>query len=457
MMNTLLAISPLDGRYHEQGNDLRLICSEYGLLYFRTKVEINWFIALSDEKAIAECPALSEATRAYLKNIINEFSVGDANAIKTIEKTTNHDVKAVEYFLKEKFQQIPELKSASEFLHFACTSEDINNLAYGLMLKNIREKILTPSIQNVLTQMQTAIAATQTMAMMSRTHGQPASPTTMAKEIANSYARLQKQLQQLLDVKILGKCNGAVGNFNAHDVAYPEVDWLTLSKNFVENLGLNWNPFTTQIEPHDFIAELSHNLCRLNTILIDFCQDVWHYISLGYFVQKIAENEVGSSTMPHKVNPIDFENAEGNLGIANALLNHFATKLPISRWQRDLSDSTVLRNLGVAMGHCHLAYVSLQKGLKKLAPNPKLAQEELDNHYELLTEAVQTVMRRYGIANPYETLKAFSRGKQLDKTTLHQFIDSLTLPANIQQQLKALTPSTFLGKSDVLTRMAIGK
>lgn len=441
----LSAISPIDGRYAAKLNALRPIMSEYGLFYFRVIVEIRWLEKLASHTDIAEVPALSDAAKDYLQSIIDSFSETDARIIKDFEKTTNHDVKAVEYFIKQKLEQHDELKKIKEFVHFACTSEDINNLAYALMLKTARDNHVLPHIETVIKTLQTLAKETTDISMLARTHGQSASPTTVGKEFANVIARLKQQYQQLKQVGILGKINGAVGNFNAHLVAYPDVNWLLLSQQFVESLGLEWNPYTTQIEPHDYIAELSHALIRVNTILIDFNRDVWGYIALGYFSQKPVAGEVGSSTMPHKINPIDFENAEGNLGIANALLSFFAEKLPISRWQRDLVDSTVLRNLGVAMAHALLAYQSTLKGLGKLEINAARLQADLDAHVEVLGEAVQTVMRRYGIDQPYEKLKAFTRGKQIDHASLQQFIDQLELPAEVKAQLCALQPATYVG------------
>lgn len=451
-MNSILAISPLDGRYHQACESLQPIASEYGLMYYRLIVEIRWLQALASDSNIKEVPAFSLEANAMLNQMITQFSMDDAERIKAIEATTNHDVKALEYFIKEKMSFSPELKAVSEFVHFACTSEDINNLAYALMLTEIRQRVLLPLL-NELTLELSAFAKTYAgMPMLSRTHGQSATPTTLGKEFANVAYRLKRQNAQLANIEVLGKINGAVGNFNAHLAAYPDVAWDTFSKQFVESLGLTWLPFSTQIEPHDAMAEYFHCLMRTNTVLIDFSRDVWGYISLGYFTQKLVANEVGSSTMPHKVNPIDFENAEGNLGIANALLSHFSQKLPISRWQRDLSDSTVLRNIGVAAGHMLIGLKSLQKGFKKLEVNFDALKNDLDNNWEVLGEALQTVMRRYNIAEPYEKLKALTRGKKVDAKALGEFIDTLNVPNEVKQSLKAMTPSTYVGMAEELVK-----
>ncbi len=448
----LTALSPLDGRYAGKVQELRPIFSEYGLIRARATVEIRWLQALSRQPRIAEVPALSVAANAVLEGIVAGFDEADAARVKSIEATTNHDVKAVEYFLKEKVAGNEELAAVSEFLHFACTSEDINNLSYGLMLSEARDSVLLPAMDRLIA---AATAMAQDMAgaaMLSRTHGQPASPTTMGKEWANVVFRLRRQRQQVADVSILGKINGAVGNYNAHLVSYPDVEWPTLAKAFVEELGLAWNPYTTQIEPHDYIAELGDALARFDTVLIDFCRDVWGYVSLGYFKQKVIAGEVGSSTMPHKVNPIDFENAEGNLGLANAVLRHLAEKLPVSRWQRDLTDSTVLRNLGVGFGYALLAYESALKGLGKLELNPVRLAEDLDATWEVLGEAVQTVMRRYGLANPYEQMKALTRGKGITPESLYAFIENLDIPGDAKTQLLALTPATYTGNAEQQAR-----
>lgn len=443
----LTALSPIDGRYAEKLEELREVMSEYGLFYFRVLVEIRWLEKLASHDEIKEVPRLSDSAIQYLQNIIDNFNEADAQTIKDFEKTTNHDVKAVEYFIKQKMEGHVELKNVKEFVHFACTSEDINNLAYALMLKTVREQHLLPTIEMIINECQSIAHDTANIAMLGRTHGQSASPTTVGKEFANVVARLKQQYFSLQKVTIRGKINGAVGNFNAHLIAYPDVNWLLLSQQFVERLELEWNPFTTQIEPHDYIAEFCHALIRINTILIDFDRDLWGYISLAYFSQKPVANEVGSSTMPHKVNPIDFENSEGNLGIANALLSFFAEKLPISRWQRDLVDSTILRNLSVAIAHSLLAYKSTLKGLAKLEVNHKQLEDDLNSHVEVLAEAVQTVMRRYGIEQPYEKLKAFTRGKKIDQQGLLTFIEQLELPATVKDQLKQLTPTQYIGNA----------
>lgn len=451
-MNEILALSPLDGRYHQACESLAPIASEFGLINYRLIVEIRWLQALANEPGIKEVPAFSEEANNMLNQMITQFSIHDAHRIKNIEATTNHDVKALEYFIKEKMAFSPELKAVQEFVHFACTSEDINNLAYALMLMDIRQRVLIPILKELQIEL-TAFARTYAaMPMLSRTHGQSATPTTIGKEIANVAYRLKRQITQLTQVEILGKINGAVGNFNAHLAAYPNVGWDKLSKQFVESLGLTWLPFSTQIEPHDAMAEYFHCLMRTNTLLIDFSRDIWGYISLGYFKQKLVANEVGSSTMPHKVNPIDFENAEGNFGIANALFVHFSEKLPISRWQRDLSDSTVLRNIGVAVGHMLIALKALQKGFKKLEVNFDAMKADLDNNWEVLAEALQTVMRRYNIAEPYEKLKALTRGKKVDAKALAEFIDNLALPDEVKKNLKALTPSSYVGLAEDLVK-----
>ncbi|MCS5711673.1 adenylosuccinate lyase [Candidatus Berkiella aquae] len=451
-MNPILAISPLDGRYHQACESLQPIASEFGLIYYRLIVEIRWLQALANEPAIKEVPVFSYDANQFLEQLISQFNVEDAQKIKAIEATTNHDVKALEYFIKEKFSLLPELKQVQEFVHFACTSEDINNLAYALMLLEMRQRILMPRLDELLTQLTTFATTYAATPMLSRTHGQSATPTTLGKEMANVAYRLKRQIAQLAQTEVLGKINGAVGNFNAHSVAYPDVAWDVFGKRFVESLGLTWLPFSTQIEPHDAIAEYFHCLMRANTLLIDLSRDIWGYISIGYFKQKLIANEVGSSTMPHKVNPIDFENAEGNLGIANALLAHFSEKLPISRWQRDLSDSTVLRNIGVAIGHMMIAFKSLQKGFKKLEVNNQALDADLDNNWEVLGEALQTVMRRYHIEEPYEKLKALTRGKKVDAKGLAEFIDSLNLPNEVKQDLKTLTPSRYTGLAESLIK-----
>lgn len=451
MLTPLTAISPIDGRYADQNDLLRPIFSEYGLIRYRVRVEIEWLKVLAEEPAIVEVPPLSPEATHFLDQIVTNFNEADARRIKAIERTTNHDVKAVEYFLKEKIAVFPELAKVSEFIHFACTSEDINNLAYGLMLKEGRDLALLPLIDEVILAIAELAHRTAAVPMLARTHGQPASPTTLGKEMANFVYRLRRQSQQLRQIEFLGKINGAVGNYNAHCLAYPEVDWEALAKRFVEEkLGLTWNQYTTQIEPHDYLAEWFDCLSRLNTILIDFNRDVWGYIALGYFRQKIIAGEVGSSTMPHKVNPIDFENSEGNLGIANALAHHLADKLPISRWQRDLTDSTVLRNLGVIVAHTRIAWHSILKGLTKLEVDQARLEADLDANWEVLAEAVQTVMRRYGIKRPYEKLKELTRGHQINAQDLAAFIEALALPEPVKARLRALTPKTYTGLAQQL-------
>jgi adenylosuccinate lyase len=448
----LMAISPLDGRYHEKINSLRAIFSEYGLIKFRIIIEIRWLEMLATFGHLPEIPRLSTHAINLLNGIIENFSLQDALRIKHIESGINHDVKAVEYFIKEKIGGNEELGAISEFIHFGCTSEDINNLAYGLMLYTARSQCILPALDDLLVVMKKMAHDYANLPMLSHTHGQPATPTTVGKEIANVIARLQRQIDQLLSTLILGKLNGASGNYNALVIAYPDIDWQTLTKNFVAKLGLSWNPYTTQIEPHDSMAEFFSILIRINTILIDFNRDIWGYIALNYFKQKSFANEVGSSTMPHKINPIDFENAEGNLGIANALFEHMVNKLPISRWQRDLSDSTVLRNIGVAIGHSILAYQATCKGLEKLQPNQDILHADLEHHWEVLAEAIQTVMRRYKLEEPYEKLKSFTRGKHIDKSTLQQFITTLALPEDAKKQLLDLTPADYTGYAEELAK-----
>lgn len=446
-LTPLTAVSPVDGRYASKTEALRPIFSEYGLIRHRVLVEVRWLQALADHEAIAEVPALSEHARRILDDIVEKFSEEDARRVKNIERTTNHDVKAVEYFLKEKIAGNSELEAISEFLHFACTSEDINNLAYGLMLREARGQVLLPKIDEIIHAVVELAHRNADLPMLSRTHGQPASPTTLGKEMANVAYRLRRQRDQIAAVPMLGKINGAVGNYNAHMIAYPEVDWPAFAERFVTDLGLDWNPYTIQIEPHDYMAELFDALSRFNTVLIDFARDVWGYISLGYFRQRTVAGEVGSSTMPHKVNPIDFENAEGNFGIANALYAHLAAKLPVSRWQRDLSDSTVLRNLGVGIAHTVIGYDSLLKGMGKLEADPVRLAQDLDATWEVLAEAVQTVMRRYGIEKPYERLKELTRGKGIDAESLRAFIDGLDIPEEARDRLHALTPATYIGNA----------
>jgi len=444
-LNPLTAVSPIDGRYARHTEVLRAMCSEFGLIRYRVTVEVRWLQHLAGCPAIAELPPFDLASAAHLETIVKDFDLAHAERIKAIEATTNHDVKAVEYFLQEKFAEIDSLKPAIPFLHFACTSEDINNLAYALMLKEARDEILVPKFEAVRSQLSQLAGACRDDAMLSRTHGQPASPTTMGKEVANVVARIDRQLDGLTRGEILGKFNGAVGNFNAHLAAYPQAAWPEISADFVRSLGLTPNRLTTQIEPHDYIAELFDTISRINNILIDYCRDTWGYISIGYFGQKRIAGEIGSSTMPHKVNPIDFENAEGNFGVANALMQHLGTKLPISRWQRDLTDSTVLRNVGSALGHTVIALNSCARGIAKLEPDVTRQTSDLTAAWEVLAEPIQTVMRRYGIADSYEVLKDLTRGQQIDRETLHRFIDTLAIPPAERDRLKTLTPQTYIG------------
>ncbi len=451
-LTPLTAISPVDGRYGEKTTALAPLVSEYALLRQRFTVEVRWLQALAAEPAIGEVPALSAQADRFLETLLEDFDLHAAGRIKHIEYTINHDVKAVEYFLKERLAECPELTAVREFVHFACTSEDINNLAYARMLKAAREEVLRPSLDALIERLREFAQAHAGAVMLGRTHGQPASPTTLGKELANVVCRLRRQRQQFLGVSLPGKINGAVGNYNAHLCAYPEVDWPALAQRYIEGLGLEWNPYTTQIEPHDGIAELFDTLARLNTVLIDLARDIWGYIALGYFKQRPIESEVGSSTMPHKINPIDFENAEGNLGIANALLGHLARKLPISRWQRDLTDSTALRNIGVALAHSHIAYQALYKGMGKLDVNYERLHAELEANWAVLAEAVQTVMRRYGIEAPYERLKALTRGQRMEPAVLRAFIRDLSLPESARRELEALTPSTYIGLAERLAR-----
>jgi adenylosuccinate lyase len=446
-LSSLTALSPIDGRYASKTETLRPIFSEYGLIRHRVVVEVRWLQALAAHEDIKEVPLLSAHAERVLNDIIDKFSEQDAQRVKNIESTTNHDVKAVEYFLKEKITGNKELEAISEFIHFACTSEDINNLAYALMLREARNQSLLPLLDEVINVISELARKNAEIPMLARTHGQTASPTTIGKEMANVAARLRRQREQVSAIPMLGKINGAVGNYNAHMVAYPDIDWPALSSRFISDLGLEVNPYTTQIEPHDYMAELFDALSRFNTVLIDFSRDVWGYISLGYFRQKTVAGEVGSSTMPHKVNPIDFENAEGNLGIANALFSHFGAKLPISRWQRDLSDSTVLRNTGIAVAHCVIAYESCLKGIGKLQVNEQRTAEDLDNSWEVLAEALQTVMRRHGIEKPYEKLKDLTRNQQVNQATLQTFINTLELPDNVKQELANLTPASYTGNA----------
>lgn len=444
-VSTLRALSPADGRYFDKVAGLRDIFSEYGLIRFRVLVEVRWLQCLADEPDIAEIGPLSSVMKDVLNNIVDEFALDDAERVKAIEATTNHDVKAVEYFIREKLGDGPETSALKDFLHFGCTSEDINNLSYALMLRAARSEVLLPQMRELRNKLKTMAHQYADVAMLSRTHGQTASPTTLGKELANVVARLQRAEQQFAAVDVLGKFNGAVGNYNAHAIAYPDVEWPAISHKFIESLGLQPNPYTTQIEPHDWTAEYAHALLRYNTILIDFARDTWGYISLGYFRQKVQKDEVGSSTMPHKVNPIDFENAEGNLGMANAMLGHFAEKLPISRWQRDLTDSTVQRNFGVATGYLVIALQSLQKGVGKLQVDEEAIHADVGEAWEVLAEAVQTVMRRYAIPEPYEKLKALTRGQAVTRDVLLEFIRSLEIPEDDKTRLLELTPAAYTG------------
>lgn len=446
-LNALTAISPVDGRYGNKVSVFRDIFSEYGLIRNRVTVEIRWLQQLAQHPGITEVPAFSAEANTFLDQMISEFSLQDAERIKDIERTTNHDVKAVEYFIKEKIAGVPELHAVTEFVHFACTSEDINNLSHALMLREGLDSGLLPAMKRTADKLGELAQEHAGQPMLSRTHGQTASPTTVGKEFANVVYRLQRQIKQVRSVEILGKINGAVGNYNAHISAYPSIDWAANAKSFIENLGLDFNPYTTQIEPHDYIAELYDAVARFNTIVIDLDRDIWGYISLGYFKQKTIEGEVGSSTMPHKVNPIDFENSEGNLGIANAVLGHLSAKLPVSRWQRDLTDSTVLRNLGVGFAHSLIAYEATLKGLNKLEINPARLDEDLDKAWEVLAEPIQTVMRRYNIEKPYEKLKALTRGKAMTPEVIRGFVEGLEIPESAKAELMALTPGNYIGNA----------
>ncbi|QMT33015.1 adenylosuccinate lyase [Conchiformibius steedae DSM 2580] len=454
MIDPIFALSPLDGRYAAAAEPLRPVFSEYGLMKARVRVELEWLKTLAAAPQIAEVPPFSAATVSEIDAVMRDFDLNDAAAVKAIEATTNHDVKAIEYWLKQRFADHAEIAAAAEFIHFACTSEDINNLSHALMLRQARDEVLLPKLDEICAKLREMAHALADVPMMSRTHGQPATPTTLGKEIANVLYRLQRQIKQLQNQECLGKINGAVGNYNAHLSAYPDFDWENHCRNFVEQaLGLTFNPYTIQIEPHDYMAELFQVLSRINTILIDFNRDVWGYISLGYFKQKVKEGEVGSSTMPHKVNPIDFENSEGNLGVANALLGFLAEKLPVSRWQRDLTDSTVLRNMGVAAGYTLLGWVAHLRGLNKLEANPAALAADLDATWELLAEPIQTVMRRYAVPQAYEQLKALTRGKDgITPESLRQFIETLAIPAEAKQELLALTPALYIGKAADLAK-----
>ncbi|MDK4688052.1 adenylosuccinate lyase [Kingella negevensis] len=454
MINPIFALSPLDGRYAKSAEDLRPIFSEYGLMKARVRVELEWLKALAAEPKIAEVPAFSGSTIAEIDSVIQSFNLDNAAEVKAIEATTNHDVKAIEYWLKKRFENNAEVHVVNEFIHFACTSEDINNLSHALMLKQAHEDVLLPKLAEVTAKLQQLAHDLAEVPMMSRTHGQPATPTTLGKEIANVLYRLNRQIKQLAEQEFLGKINGAVGNYNAHLVAYPDVDWENHSKKFVEqSLGLTFNPYTIQIEPHDYMAEFFQTISRINTILIDFNRDVWGYISLGYFKQKVKAGEVGSSTMPHKVNPIDFENSEGNLGMANAVLGFLSEKLPVSRWQRDLTDSTVLRNMGMGVGYTVLGLVAHLRGLNKLEANPEKMAADLDATWELLAEPIQTVMRRYAVPNAYEQLKDLTRGKGgITSGSLKIFISNLNIPDEAKAELLALTPALYIGKAAELAK-----
>ncbi|PKF63284.1 adenylosuccinate lyase [Psychromonas sp. psych-6C06] len=454
-LSGLTAVSPVDGRYGSKTAILRDIFSEFGLIKFRVQVEVRWLQKLAQTDGIAEVPAFSDAANAHLDAIVANFGEADAQRVKDIEATTNHDVKAVEYFLKEKVADVAELDAVSEFIHFACTSEDINNLSHALMLGTAKNDVILPYCNRVVDAIKEKAIEYKTMPMMSRTHGQPASPTTLGKEMANVVARLQRQVKQIEATEVLGKANGAVGNYNAHLSAYPEVNWQAFSEEFVTSLGVTFNQFTTQIEPHDYIAELFDAIARFNTILLDFDRDIWGYICLGHFKQKTIAGEIGSSTMPHKVNPIDFENSEGNLGLANAIFDHLTAKLPVSRWQRDLTDSTVLRNLGVAIGYSVIAYEASLKGISKLEANEANMLKDLDSNWEVLAEPIQTVMRRYAIEKPYEKLKELTRGKRVDGPGMAEFIDTLELPEHVKVELKAMTPASYIGQAiDLVEKMA---
>jgi adenylosuccinate lyase len=446
-LSSLTAVSPIDGRYANKTEDLRPIFSEFGLIHHRVLVEIRWLQHLAASPAITEVPAFSEHANKILDGLVDNFSEDDAQRVKNIERTTNHDVKAVEYFIKEKITGNAELDAVSEFVHFACTSEDINNLAYALMLREGRNQVILPLLDEIIDAVRQMAHQYATIPMLSHTHGQPASPTTVGKEMANVAYRLQRQREQVADVNLLGKINGAVGNYNAHLAAYPDVDWAGVAKAFVESLGLTWNPYTIQIEPHDYIAELFDALARYNTVLLDFDRDIWTYISMGFFKQKTIAGEVGSSTMPHKVNPIDFENSEGNLGLANAIFAHLSQKLPISRMQRDLTDSTVLRNLGVGLAHSVIAYQSSLRGISKLEVDQTRLAAILDDNWEVLAEPIQTVMRRYGIEKPYEKLKELTRGQRVNAEAMQTFIENLDIPEAEKQRLIKMTPATYIGNA----------
>lgn len=451
-LDTLTAVSPIDGRYGTNTAALRPIFSEFGLIRHRIGVEVRWLRFLADHPGIGEVPTFSAHARQILDGIVEGFAIEDAQRVKNIERTTNHDVKAVEYFIKEKINGNDELQAASEFVHFACTSEDINNLSHALMLREGRGQVLIPLLDELINALRALAHAHADRPMLARTHGQPATPTTLGKELANVVHRLRRQREQITAIPLLGKMNGAVGNYNAHLATYPAVDWPAAAKSFVESLGLEWNPYTTQIEPHDYMAELFDALARTNTVLIDFSRDVWGYIALGYFQQRMVSGEIGSSTMPHKVNPIDFENAEGNLGMANAVFSHLASKLPVSRWQRDLTDSTVLRNMGVGFAYTAIAWQSLIRGLDKLEVDASRLQQDLDANWEVLAEPIQTLMRRYGVEKPYEQLKALTRGQRVDATTLQAFVQDLDIPEQAKRELQQLTPERYIGNAAAQAR-----
>lgn len=446
-LSALSAVSPIDGRYGSKTADFRPIFSEYGLIFYRVKVEVRWLQKLAAHPGVTEVPEFSAATNQQLDDIVTNFNEVHAQRIKDIESVTNHDVKAVEYFIKEQFADNTELDAIKEFVHFACTSEDINNLSHALMLSAGRDHVLTVEMQKIIDALAALANDYAADSMLARTHGQTASPTTVGKEIANVVARLRRQLQQINQVEILGKINGAVGNYNAHLSAYPDIDWQANAQEFVESLGVTWNPYTTQIEPHDYIAELFDAIARFNTILIDFDRDVWGYISMGYFKQRTIAGEVGSSTMPHKVNPIDFENSEGNLGLANAVLSHMAAKLPVSRWQRDLTDSTVLRNMGVGFAYSTMAYAATLKGISKLEINRARLAQDLDSSWEVLAEPIQTIMRRYNIEEPYEKLKALTRGQAITRDVIEKFVETLDVPESAKQSMRDLTPENYIGNA----------
>ena len=446
-LSSLTAVSPIDGRYSGKTDVLRTVFSEFGLIRYRVMVEVRWLQQLAAHAEVIEVPAFSDDANALLDELVSNFTLEHAERVKEIERTTNHDVKAVEYLIKEVIAGNTELQAVSEFVHFACTSEDINNLSHALMLKEGRDQIVLPALVDIQSQLANMGKEFADVAMLARTHGQTASPTTVGKEMANVAYRLQRQIDLIKSVPLLGKINGAVGNYNAHLSAYPNIDWAGFAEQFIKGLGLEFNPYTTQIEPHDYMAELFDGMARANTILIDYARDIWGYISLGYFKQKTVAGEVGSSTMPHKVNPIDFENAEGNMGIANALYGHLAAKLPISRWQRDLTDSTVLRNMGVGLGYSMIAFASLRKGISKLQLNRERLGEDLNSSWEVLAEPIQTVMRRYAIEEPYEKLKALTRGNVMDQATIQAFIDTLEIPEQAKAELKAMTPATYIGNA----------